>query len=212
MTVGIYTYKLAAHVPFINQADTVIVAADSAANALELIQSHYPGVPAAAWAAVAAPTAETVAANYLGFRLTIEVTPAQAGRTAVSGKKYTFQYTGLTGETADNMATKIAAVMAAVEPFSGTTNAGSGVVTMAAADDVGDAAVASYVDYVADMAAYDANINPNALQNLVHLTSLKPTVQAVQANGATRTVTTIATTGVAPRVVGWFRDFTGASK
>lgn len=212
MTVGAYTYRLPAHVPNVNEADTVVVMADSAAHALELVQSHYPNVPASVWTAITPPTAETVAANYLGYRLTIEVTPAATGRTAVSGKTYTFQYTDAIGKTADQMATAIAAVMAAVEPFSGTTNAGSGVVTLAAADAVGDAAVSAYVDYVGDMAAYDANINPYALNNITHLTSLAPTVQAVQAHGATRTVTTIATTGVAPRIVGWFKDQTGASK
>lgn len=211
MAVSAFTYRLPANVPVINGADTVVVMADTEANARALLKSHYPSVPTAVWAALSAPSAEAGSATYLGYRITITVTPIAAGRTAVSGKTYTFQFTDTVGKTADQMATSIAAVMAAVEPFANTVNAGAGVVTMSATDAVGDAAVTAKVEYVGDMGTYDANINPNALNNLQAIPKLAPTVQAVQAHGATRTVTTIAITD-APRVVGWFKDMTGAAK
>lgn len=211
MAVNAYTYRLPANVPAINGADTVVIMASSAANALALLKSHYPNVPAAVWTALAAPSAEAGQTSYNGFRTTIEVTPIAAGRTAVSGKKYTFQHDSTTAQTADQVATSIAAVMAAVEPFANTTNAGSGVVTMSATDAVGDAVVTAKVEYIADMATYNANTNPNALNNLVAIPLLAPTVQAAQAHGAARTVTIAAITD-APRVVGWFKDMTGASK
>lgn len=211
MAVSAFTYRLPANVPAINGADTVVVMADSAAHALDLLKSHYPNVPAAIWVALSAPSAEAGAASYNGFKTTIVVTPAATGRTAVSGKAYTFSYTSATAQTADQVATALAAVMAASEPFSGTINAGAGVITLAAVDAVGDAVVTARVEYVADMAAYDAVINPNALNNVASITKLAPTVQAVQAHGATRTVTLIAITD-APRILGWFKDMTGASK
>jgi hypothetical protein len=211
MAVSAYTYRLPANVPAINGADTVVIMADSAANALALLRSHYPNVPLGIWSALTPPSAEAGSASYNGYKTTVTVTPIATGRTAVSGRTYTFSYTSATAQTADQVATALAAVMAASEPFSGTTNAGSGVITLAAVDEVGDAVVTAKVEYVADMAAYDAITNPQALNNLQAIPKLAPTVQAAQAHGATRTVTLIAITD-APRVVGWFKDMTGASR